>query len=67
MTRTEGKVHAEVVEKLKAEGVEGHNVAVAALGRGTDRLVLLDGEVIGEYNHRSKRLYLYQGGIHPEG
>lgn len=65
--RTEGKTHTSVVEKLRAEGVKCDNVAVATLGPGVDHLVLSDGETIGEYNHRSKKLYLYQREIHPEG
>lgn len=60
MIKTEGKLHDEIVERLKQAGEEVGEIAVAALRRGTDRLVLQNGEVIGEYNHRSKKLVLYK-------
>lgn len=60
MTKAEGKLHAEIVKRLEAVGVESSDIAVATLGRGPDHLILVDGETIGEYNHISKRLYLYE-------
>ena len=60
MIKTEGKVYTEVVRLLRAEGVEPIKIAVATLGRGSDHLVLQNGETIGEYNHRSRRLTLYK-------
>ena len=60
MIKTEGKLHAEIVKLLKGRGVEGGGIAVATLSRGVEHLVLRDGETIGEYNHKSKRLLLYK-------
>lgn len=60
MIKTEGKTYEAVKAILKAEGLEAGDLAVATLGPGTDHLVLLDGETVGEYNHRSKKLLLYR-------
>ena len=58
--KTEGKLHAEIVERLKVEGVDATNVAVATLSRGTDHLILSGEEFIGEYNRKSKKIIIYQ-------
>jgi hypothetical protein len=60
MIKTEGKVYTEVVKLLRAEGVEPVKIAVATLGRGCDHLILRDGDTIGEYNHKSKKIVLYK-------
>lgn len=60
MIKVEGKLHAEIVERLKAEGVETSNIAVATLSRGTDHLILSGEETIGEYNSKSKKMILYK-------
>lgn len=59
MLKTDGKLHAAIVERLRAEGLATNKVEVATLGRGPDHLILLDGVTIGEYNHKSKKLMLY--------
>ena len=59
MIRKEGKVYDAVKKVLQDKGLDARTLQVAALGRGTDRLVLLEGEVVGEYNHKSKHLFLY--------
>ena len=45
-----------------AQYVEGwdRGLEIGTLGRGPDHLVILNGETIGEYNHPSKRLHLYE-------
>lgn len=59
MTKKDGKVYAAVKEILQAKGVDVDSLEVASLCRGCDHLVINDGETIGEYNHRSKKLTLY--------
>jgi hypothetical protein len=59
MTKKDGKLHEAVVEKLRSEGIDVEGIEVATLCRGCDHLILRDGETIGEYNHRSKKLTLY--------
>ena len=58
--KKEGKLQREIVERLEAEGLKLDNIAVATIGRGSDHLILQDGETIGEYNHLSKRLLIYE-------
>lgn len=60
MKKKSGKVYDRVAELLRARGVDSTTLEIATQGRGTDHLVLLRDEIIGEYNHRSKRLALYQ-------
>jgi len=60
MIKKEGKVHAAIAEKLRAKGINTGTLEVATLGRGTDHLVILNGETIGEYNHKSEKLNLNQ-------
>jgi len=57
--RTEGKVYEAVAELLRARGIDTKGLEVAALHRGPDQLVLIDGEIIGTYNFRSRELVLY--------
>lgn len=59
MIKNTGKVHARAAEHLARLGVDTSTLQVATLGRGTDHLVLLNGETIGEYNHVSGHLVLY--------
>lgn len=60
MIKREGKVYDRVAALLREAGREDlRGLAVATLGRGTDHLVVLNDDVIGEYNHRSGRLFLY--------
>ena len=58
MIRKEGKVYEAVVDCMRARGCATEGLEVATLGRGVDHIVLRKGEVIGGYNHASKRLYL---------
>ena len=59
MTKKEGKTYTAVADLLRARGVNPECLEIATLGRGTDHLVLLNSETIGEYNHVSGRLFLY--------
>ena len=58
--KKEGKAYEAIAEKLKEEGIDPTGLEVAALRRGPDRLVLLNGETIGEYSCKSKKLFLYK-------
>ena len=60
MIRNDGKVFNRVEELLREAGrLDLSGLEVATLSRGPDHLVILNGETIGEYNHRSDRLHLY--------
>lgn len=59
MIRKEGKVFDDVAKLLKERGLDVSGLEVAALGRGPNQLVLLDGEIVGDYNFLSKSLFLY--------
>ena len=59
MIRKEGKVYNDVKKLLEDRGMNTCLLEVAALGRGPNQLILMAGETIGEYNFRSKRLFLY--------
>ena len=60
MRKTKGKIHDDVAQRLKAKGYDTSALEVATLSRGTDHLVILNGETVGEYNHISKKLVLYK-------
>jgi hypothetical protein len=60
MAKREGKTYTTVAGLLRVRGVDPNGLEIATLGRGTDHLVLLNGETVGEYNHASKRLFLYE-------
>lgn len=60
MIREDGKVFNAVLDLLIARGVEPFQIMIATLGRGTDHLVLKEGNIIGTYNHRSRELILYE-------
>ena len=56
----EGRVFVRVEELLHEVGLlDTTGLEVATLSRGTDHLVVINGDVIGEYNHRADRLLLY--------
>lgn len=57
--RKEGKAYDSVIEALKERGLDTTGVEVDSLTRGSEHLILLNGEVVGEYNHRSKQMFLY--------
>ena len=60
MTVTSGKVYERVAELLRELGrLNIRSLEVATLYRGSDHLVILDGETVGEYNHISDKLHLY--------
>lgn len=59
MVKEKGKAHDAVAELLSNRGFDITGLKVAAIGRGPDRLILLDDETIGEYNCKSKKLILY--------
>lgn len=57
------KMLDDIIKKLKERGLDLPNsnaLEVATLSRGTDHLVLLNRETIGEYNHKSKQLIVYE-------
>ena len=60
MIREGGKVFNAVLDLLVARGVEPFQITIATLCRGTDHLVLKEGNIIGTYNHRSRELILYK-------
>ena len=59
MVKREGKVYATVKRLLESHGMDPSGLEIATLGRGTDHLIVLNGEPVGDYNHRSKSLFLY--------
>lgn len=59
MVKKEGKTYTAVADMLQARGLDPKGLEIATLGRGTDHLVLLKGKTVGEYNHKSRRLFLY--------
>lgn len=61
MIKKEGKTFERVEELLREAGrLDLRGLEVATLSRGSDHLVILKGETIGEYNHISGRLTLYE-------
>ena len=60
MIRKEGKVFDSVRARLRARGIDTEGLEVYCTNRGSYHYVILNGENIGEYNHISKRLTLYQ-------
>ena len=58
--KKEGAVYEAVAALLRCRGINPKNLAIATLGRGPDHLVLLEGDPVGEYNHKARRLHLYQ-------
>jgi hypothetical protein len=59
MVKKEGKVYESVAARLRVKGVDTKGLEVFCTNRGPDHLILLNGETVGEYNHVSKRLFLY--------
>lgn len=59
MLKKDGKVYDSVAARLRAKGVNPAGLEVFCTGCGSDHLILLNGETVGEYNHVSKRLFLY--------
>lgn len=60
MTKKEGKVFDAVFVALKQRGINPEGLEIATLWRGPDHLVILNDETVGEYNHVSKKLSLYE-------
>lgn len=60
MIKDKGKVHTQVADLLRLRGIETEGLKIATLTPGTDHLVLIGDESIGEYNHRSQKLTLYR-------
>jgi hypothetical protein len=63
------KMQGDIIKKLRARGrgaLNAEAMRVATLGRGADHLVLLGETLIGEYNHLTKRLTLYDELIEQE-
>lgn len=59
MIKTSGKIHEQVAALLQEQGISPEGLRVATLSRGTDHLVILGEDTIGEYNHKAKALVLY--------
>lgn len=59
MRKKSGRVWDQVAQGLKRAGKDVSSLEIATLSRGADHLVILNDEVVGEYNHVSKRLFLY--------
>lgn len=59
MVKNSGRVHDEVVEKLRGMELDCSDIKVATFSRGPDHIVVSGEDTIGEYNHISKRLVLY--------
>jgi hypothetical protein len=55
-----GRVYNSVIHTLRQKGLSLTGIGVATLCRGADHLIVQNGSVIGEYNHVSKRLWLYE-------
>lgn len=66
MVRKEGKVYEAVIEALRARGARVDGVSVATGNRGPYHLILQDDEIIGEYNHVSHRVFLYENIVKSE-
>ena len=66
MIRKDGKVYEAVIEALKDRGIKTEDVAVASLAPGSEHMILLNGEIIGEYNHINRRIFLYENIIRKE-
>ena len=60
MVKTEGAVYNTVVCLLRARGESVDGIGVATLSRGSDHLVVRGEEVIGGYNHVSRKLQLHK-------
>lgn len=61
MTKKEGKVYEQVKALLRARGIIPTELAIATHGRGSDHMVILGEDVIGNYNHKSRKLTLAEG------
>lgn len=60
MRKKEGGVYKAVDALLKEQGVlDTSSLEIATLGRGTQHLIILKGETVGEYNHRSEQMIIY--------
>lgn len=59
MVKKSGKVHEEVSKLLQDKGVDTRTLEVATFSRGSDHVIILNGEPVGEYNHKSRRLFTY--------
>lgn len=64
MIKEEGRTHAQVAKLLRLRGIDPKGLKIATLGRGTgDHLILIGDDTIGEYNHLSKKMTLYEDTI----
>ena len=59
MVKDKGKVHNEVAELLRLRGIDAKGLKIASGGRGPYHLVVINDEVIGEYNHNTKKLSVH--------
>ena len=60
MENRRGKCFQDVSKFLKRGGVQGDELEIRTLGRGTDHIIILRGNVIGEYNHVSRIIGIYK-------
>lgn len=60
MIRTEGKVYEDVKQLLQEKGMVTGTLEIVSFGRGTYHDIILNGEHIGNYEHRSSTLFLLE-------
>lgn len=65
--RKEGKVYEGVIEALKDRGLDTIGIEVLTGNKGPYHYILQNGEVIGDYNHSSKRIILYSDTVKESG
>lgn len=59
MIKEKGKVHDEVAELLRLRGIDTKGMRTVSGGRGPYHLIVVNDEVIGEYNHSTKKLSIH--------
>lgn len=59
MIKETGKAHDEVAELLRLRGIDVKGLKIVSGGRGPYHLVVINDEVIGEYNHSTKKLSIH--------
>jgi hypothetical protein len=57
--KDKGKVYTQVAELLRLRGIDTKGMRIFSGGRGPYHLVVINDEVIGEYNHNTKKLSIH--------
>ena len=60
MKKYMNKCFNDVSKFLGQFGVRGDDIDIKTLTRGPDHLIVLKGDVIGDYNHRSRIIRIYK-------